>query len=89
MDLAREQLDSPSERAIYRITLRGRLDEAMAGWFPGMTLVPGSGGTTLIGPVPDQAALYGLINIVRDLGLQLISVTPVEAGERPPQAMEE
>jgi hypothetical protein len=52
-------------------------------WFDGLTLTRESEGTTLIaGPVVDQAALHGLLQKVRDTGLPLVSVTPVEP-ERP------
>ena len=62
----------------YEIRLKGRLDGRWAAWFDGLSLTHESAGTTLIhGPVVDQAALHGLLNKVRDLGLPLISVTRV------------
>jgi hypothetical protein len=62
----------------YEIRLIGRLDPRWAAWFDGMSLTTESDGTTvLIGPVTDQAALHGLLRRVRDLGLPLVSVTPV------------
>ena len=61
----------------YRIRLRGHLDARWAPWFDGLTLTRESDGTTLIqGPVQDQAALHGLLQKVRDVGLPLISVIP-------------
>jgi hypothetical protein len=63
----------------YEIRLKGRLETRWATWFDGLTLSHGSDGTTVIdGPVPDQAALFGLLQKARDLGLPLISVTYIE-----------
>jgi hypothetical protein len=66
----------------YEIHLRGHLDSRWAAWFDGLTLTNESDGTTIIyGPVVDQAALYGLLQKVRDLGLPLVSVTQVQPGQ--------
>ena len=63
----------------YEIRLKGHLDARWAAWFDGLTLSHDSDGTTIIrGPVADQAALHGLLQKVRDLGLPLVSVTQVE-----------
>jgi len=67
------------QTAIYQIRVQGRLDERWAHWFDGMSIAfeqaeDGSTVTVLTGSVMDQAALYGLINRMRDLGLPLISV---------------
>ena len=63
----------------YEIRLRGHLDSRWAAWFDGLSLTNESDGTTVIGgPVVDQAALHGLLQKVRDLGLPLVSVTQVE-----------
>jgi hypothetical protein len=63
----------------YEIRLKGHLDGRWAAWFDGLTLTNCSDGTTTIhGPVVDQSALHGLLQKVRDVGLPLISVTPVE-----------
>ena len=68
--------DSPS----YEIRLRGRLDPRWSAWFDGMTLTTADDGTTTLrGPVTDQAALHGLLARIRDLGLPLLSVTPLDA----------
>ena len=64
----------------YRIQVKEQLDTHWAAWFDGMTIRHTADGTTLLeGPVVDQAALYGLIRKVRDLGLTLIAVQPVAA----------
>ena len=72
----------------YEIRLKGHLDARWAAWFDGLTLIRGSDGTTTIhGPVADQAALHGLLQKARDLGLPLISVQHVDPGQpRPPAA---
>jgi hypothetical protein len=68
--------DSPGR---YEIRLRGHLDSRWTAWFDGLSLTNSSDGTTTIGgPVVDQAALHGLLQKVRDLGLPLVSVTQVQ-----------
>jgi hypothetical protein len=63
----------------YEIRLKGHLDARWAAWFDGLSLSHASDGTTVIhGPVVDQAALHGLLQKVRDLGLPLVSVIHVE-----------
>ena len=67
------------EAGRYEIRLQGHLDSRWAVWFDGLSLTNQSDGTTLIhGPVADQAALHGLLQKVRDVGLPLVSVTQVE-----------
>lgn len=62
----------------YEIRLAGHLDAHWTAWFDGLTVISESDGTTVIsGPISDQAALHGLIQRVRDLGLPLISVRRV------------
>ena len=64
--------------AVYRLRVAARLDERWSSWFDGFTVTPGPDGTTcLTGPVPDQAALHGVLMKVRDLGITLISVARV------------
>ena len=66
----------------YEIRLKGHLGTRWAAWFDGLTLSHDSDGTTIIhGPVADQAALYGLLQKTRDLGLPLLSVNYVEPGD--------
>ena len=65
---------------IYEIKIKGYLDDRWADWFEGMTFTRASdGNTTLCGPVTDQAALHGILNGIRDLGLLLISVQRIDA----------
>ncbi len=58
-----------------RIKVRGRLSNRLAAVFDGMTAVPCTGATELVGDVADQAQLHGLLSRIRDLGLELESVT--------------
>ncbi|MGY4643832.1 hypothetical protein [Cellulomonas sp. URHB0016] len=61
----------------YEIRVQGRLDARWGTWFEGMTLSDTRDGVTVIqGPVVDQAALHGLLQKLRDLGLPLVSVIP-------------
>ena len=65
--------------ARYEIRLEGHLEPRWATWFDGLTLTTHSDGTTtLSGEVVDQAALHGLLQKVRDLGLPLISLSQVD-----------
>ena len=75
----------PEERSWYEIRLQGRLDRRWSDWFDGLTLTAGADGTTTIrGHVVDQAALHGLLERLRDLGLPLLSVAQVEPGQEDP-----
>ena len=66
----------------YEIRIKGQLDPAWTDWFEGLAITLEEGGDTLItGPVIDQAALYGLLKKVRDLGLPLISLNPFQRDE--------
>jgi hypothetical protein len=73
--------DDPNHPVVYQIRLKEHLDDRWADWFGGLsiTLLEGSD-TLLTGPVIDQAALHGVLKKVRDLGMPLLSVNPVEPG---------
>ena len=61
--------------ARYRIRIRGHLDPVWSAWFDGLTVVRGDDGMTeLAGPLVDQAALFGLLARLRDLGATLLLV---------------
>ena len=65
--------------ATYALRVQGRLDARWASRFDGCALTDGEDGTTVItGAVPDQAALHALLQVLRDLGLPLLSVTPLD-----------
>jgi hypothetical protein len=69
------------QRAVtYEIHIREYLDSHWTDWLGGMTLThTDQGQTILVGVLPDQAALYGVLTCLRDLGLTLISVQRCEA----------
>ena len=59
----------------YEIRVRGVLDGGWSAWFDGLQVTSDERGqTTIAGPVPDQAALHGLLAKIRDLGLDLLAV---------------
>ena len=73
--------EDQSKPGLYEIRIKGHLDDQWADWFEGLTItLEDNGNTLLTGPVIDQAALHGLLKKVRDLGMPLVSVSPVEPG---------
>jgi hypothetical protein len=60
----------------YRIVLRGRLSESFESAFEGMALEHSPNQTVLVGEVRDQAQLYGLLDRLRDFGIELVAVQP-------------
>lgn len=69
---------------IYQIRLKGHLDAQWVAWFDGLMLTLDENGHTLLaGPIVDQAALFGLLKKVRDLGLPLLAVNCIQAEENP------
>jgi hypothetical protein len=72
--------NQPSGR--YAIRIKGYLDQRWADWFDGLSFTHESDGTTLLaGLLADQAALHGVLNKIRDLGLPIISVQTLNAKE--------
>jgi hypothetical protein len=65
----------------YRIVLRGRLSESFETAFEGMALEPGPNQTVLVGGIRDQAQLYGLLDRLRDFGIELVAVEPDGAAD--------
>lgn len=81
MDERTPQWGASPDAGSYEIRLAGRLDARWAAWFDGMTVTAEDDGTTVIsGSIADQAALHGVLQRVRDLGLPLISVERQEPG---------
>ena len=65
----------------YRIVLRGRLSERFESAFEGMALEHGPNQTVLTGEVRDQAQLYGLLDRLRDFGIELVAVEQADTRE--------
>lgn len=73
----------PDQPRVYQIRIEGHLDRQWTGWFAGLSITLKENGDTLLtGLVADQAALYGLLRKVRDLGMPLVSVMRVESGQQ-------
>lgn len=70
--------------ARYQIRVEGILDQRWTAWFEGLQMTSEGQQTVISGLLPDQPALHGVLNKVRDLGLCLISVHrlgPDQAGQ--------
>jgi len=65
------------EARTYRIVVRGRLSDRFASAFSGLRLEPQEGATALVGSISDQSHLFGVLEYVRSLGLELIRVEPI------------
>ena len=73
----------PREDLIYMIKVRGALDQHWSAWFDGLAITTDENGDTLMtGALTDPAALFGTINRVRDLGLELLAVCRDQAATR-------
>ena len=72
---------NPGQPVVYQIRIKGHLGHQWTDWFEGLTITLEEDGDTLLtGPVVDQAALHGLLKKVRDLGMPLVSISPLEHG---------
>jgi hypothetical protein len=72
----------PGQPPVYQIRIKGHLGREWADWFEGLTLTALDNGETLLtGAVVDQAALYGVLRKVRDVGLPLLSVVCLKPGQ--------
>jgi hypothetical protein len=84
------KLNSPIDSyqpMVYQIRVKSHLDSDWTEWFEGLTITLEEDGDMLLtGLVVDQAALHGLLKKVRDLGMPLVSVNPVEPDQ--PDALE-
>ncbi len=81
MSKKRQLKTDPEQPLVYQIKIKGHLGSQWTDWFEGLTItLEDTGDTLLTGAVIDQAALHGLLKKVRDLGLPLVSVSPVEPG---------
>lgn len=67
-----------TDRREYEIRVRGHLGSRWAAWFDGFNVTDDDGGVTVIrGAVADQAALHGVLQKLRDLGIPLVSLTDI------------
>lgn len=69
------------QSTIYRICIRGHLTERLGSALEGMRLEAGATESMFTGEIRDQSQLYGLLDRVRDLGLELVSVLPEPAAD--------
>jgi len=69
----------------YRIKLKGQLDHGWSDWFEEMAISCEGGETILKGPVADQAALHGLLILIRDLNLTLLLLERIESEQNDTQ----
>ena len=71
----------------YEIRVDGRLSPRWSAWFDGLVVEPQGHGTTVIrGAVADQAALHGLLQKLRDVGIPLLSLTRIHTNTTEPTA---
>ena len=71
--------EAPVQPGHYVIRIKGHLAPRWAAWFEGLAMThTASGETILSGPIADQAALHGVLDKVRDLNVELISVNRIE-----------
>jgi hypothetical protein len=71
--------------AVYEIRVKGHLDGNWSEWFGGLTIANVEGGDAILsGEIVDQSALHGVLNMVRNLNLPLISVTSVDPNQQEP-----
>ncbi len=67
-------MHSSNRFTYYHICVQGHLDERWLRWFEGLDISLRPAGETVISGVMDQAALHGVLNRIRDMGLELIAV---------------
>lgn len=69
------------QSAMYQIRVKGVLDSSWSEWFDGFSIDAEGQDTVLVGSVPDQSALHGILAKINDLGLSLIAVTKLASYE--------
>ena len=81
-------MSDPGRPARYEIRVDGVLDDRWADWFGGLQVSNDGTQTVISGLLPDQPALHGLLAKFRDLGLSLISVRRLDAGDTADEAQQ-
>jgi hypothetical protein len=71
---------------VYRIVVRGRLTDRLGSAFEGLDCQFSDGNTGLVGEVRDQSQLFGVLDTIRVLGLELISAAPHQPSSAAPSA---
>jgi hypothetical protein len=72
-------MSAGSDSLKYQIVVKGHIDPSWSDWLENLSVShDAQGNTFLYGPVVDQAALHGILAKIRDLNLQLLSVTQIE-----------
>jgi hypothetical protein len=66
----------------YQIRLKGALDSSWSDWFDGFTITVQGDETLLVGIVPDQSALHGILAKINDLGLPIVSIEKISQTEK-------
>lgn len=69
------EIDQPRR---YLIKVKGCLDDKWSGWLEGFSIAYEEDSTILVGVLPDQSGLHGLLNKIRDLNLQLLAVEQID-----------
>jgi hypothetical protein len=73
----------------YEIRVKGHLGTRWSAWFDGLAITADTDGTTVIsGPVVDQAALHGLLQKLRDVGIPLVSLQQLPRNATRPPALD-
>jgi hypothetical protein len=81
-------VNGPGQPARYEIRVDSVLDDRWADWFGGLQVSSDGTKTVIAGLLPDQPALHGLLTKIRDLGLTLISVRQLDAGDTEDEAQQ-
>ena len=74
-------MSDTSNKPIYEIRVRGRLTDRWLRWFEGMSFEYREGDTCIVGLVPDQSALQGMLITIGDFGLTLRSMRCLDEEE--------
>jgi hypothetical protein len=69
----------PGDQPRYEIRVRGRLGEMMRAAFPALQAQSRGRDTVLTGPLPDQAALFGVLDQIEALGLELLDLSRLDS----------
>jgi len=75
--MERDDCEEIESTPIYEIRLKGEITSTWTSWFLDFEISYEHGITLLTGPIPDQAALHGMLMKIQNLGLQILSVNVV------------